>query len=149
MEEKTNGGSGLIVMAGGAIIYQFHAPTGAQSSSFQAEKTAMQAAFACLEEYEDWHKTLFICHCQSLIDSVSNLLAPDDSIMLVQAAVARLNSEGCLEVLWVPGHCGLQGNEVPQHDSAEHQPPLRLNYATGRSVIRRARSTPFISCCST
>ncbi len=43
-------------MAGGAIIHRWHAPTGAQSSSFKEEKTAMQAAIVWLEENEDWHK---------------------------------------------------------------------------------------------
>ncbi len=53
MEWTTNGGTGLMIMAGGAIIHRWHAPTGAQSSSFQAEKTARQAATVWLEEYED------------------------------------------------------------------------------------------------
>ncbi len=72
----------------------------------------MQAAIAWLEENEDWHKAQLICDCKSLVDAVGNQLAPDEVIRLVQAAVARLNAERCLEVLWVPGHCGLQGNEL-------------------------------------
>ncbi len=69
--------------------------------------------------------------------------------MLVQAAVAWLNAERCLEVLWVPGHCGLQGNELADEEaklgSAEHQPLVTLDCATRRAVIRRACSTPTIS----
>ncbi len=107
MEGTTKGGAGLIIMAGGPILYRWHAPTGAQSSSFQAEKTAMQAAIAWLEEHEDWLKALLICDCKSLVDAADNSLAPAEGIGLVQAAVARLNAERCLEVLWVPGHCGL------------------------------------------
>ncbi len=88
----------------------------------------MQVAIAWLEEYEDWRKALLTCDCKSLVDAVDNLLAPDEGIRLVQAAVARLNAERCLRVLWVPGHCGLQGNELADAEaklgSTEHQPPV-------------------------
>ncbi len=33
------------------------------------------------------------------VDAVGNLLAPDEGMRLVQAAVARLNAERCLKVL--------------------------------------------------
>ncbi len=61
MEGTANSSAGLIIMAGGAIIHRWHARTGAQSSSFQAEKTAMQAVIAWLEEHEEWRKALLIC----------------------------------------------------------------------------------------
>ncbi len=109
----------------------------------------MQAAIAWLEEHEDWHKALLICNCKLLVDAVGNPLAPDEDIRLLQAAVARLNAERCLEVLWAPSHCGLQGNELADErakfGSAEYQPPVRLDYTTRRAVIWRACSTPFIS----
>ncbi len=148
MEGTTNGCTGLIIMAGGSIIHRWHAPTSAQSSSFQAEKTVMQAATAWLEECEDWHKALLTCDCKSLVDAVGTLLAPDEGIRLVQAAVARLNAERCLEVLRIQGHCGLQDNELADEEaklgSAGHQSPVRLDCATHRAVIRRACSTQFI-----
>ncbi len=67
----------------------------------------------------------------------------------MQAAFAPLNAERYLEVLWVHGHCGLQGNELADEeaksDSAEHQPPVKLGCTTHRAIIRRACSTLFIS----
>ncbi len=60
----------------------------------------MQAAIGWLEKQEDWHKALFICNCKSLVDVVGKPLAPDKGIRLMQAAIARLNAESCLEVLW-------------------------------------------------
>ncbi len=78
MKGTTNGGAGLL--AGGAIIHRWHAPTGAQSSSFQAEKTAMRAVIAWLEEYEDWREALIIWDCTTLGDAVGNQLAPDEGI---------------------------------------------------------------------
>ncbi len=67
MEGITNGGAALIIMAGEAIIHQWHTPTGAQSSSFQAEKTAVQAAIAWLEEHEDRRKALLVTASRSLM----------------------------------------------------------------------------------
>ncbi len=79
MEERTNGGAGIIIMAGeGAIIHRWHAPTDAQNSSLQAEKTGMQAAIMWLEEHEGWRKALLICDCKSLVDAQSNPLALDE-----------------------------------------------------------------------
>ncbi len=95
MDGTTNGGAGLIIMAGGAIIHRWQAPTGAQSSSFQAEKTAMQAAIAWLEEHEDWRKALLKRDCKPLVDAVGNSLAPEEGIRLAHAAVARLNAARC------------------------------------------------------
>ncbi len=99
----------------------------------------MQAAIAWLEEYEDWHKALLICDCKSLVDAVGNLLAPDEGMRLVQTAVARLNAEKCLEVLWVPGHCGQQGNELADEEvklgSAEHQSTVQMGCTTRRTII--------------
>ncbi len=84
----------------------------------------MEKAISWLEENEDWRKALLICDCKSLVDAVGNSHAPDEGIRLVQAAVARLNAERCLEVLWVPGHCGLMGDELAYEEaksgSAEH-----------------------------
>ncbi len=93
MEGTNNGGAGLIFMEGGAIIHRWQEPIGAESSPFQAEKTAMQAAVAWLEECEDWHEALLICDYKSLVDAVGNLLAPAADILLVQAAVEWLYAE--------------------------------------------------------
>ncbi len=67
----------------------------------------------------------------------------------MHVAVTRLNAERCLEVLWVLGHCGLQGNELADEEaksgSAEQQPPVQLERANHRAIFRCACSTPFIS----
>ncbi len=54
VEGTSNGGADLVVMAGEAIIHRWYAATGVHSSSFQAEKTAMEKAISWLEENEDW-----------------------------------------------------------------------------------------------
>ncbi len=107
----------------------------------------MQAVLAWLEEYEDLHKALLISDCKSLVDAVGNPVAPDEGIRRVQAAVARLNAERCLEVMWGPGYCGLQGNELVDEEatlgSAEHQLLVALDPATHRALIRRTSASTF------
>ncbi len=80
-----------------AIINRWHAATDVHST-FQAERTAMEKAVSWLEENEDWRMALLVCNCEPLVDAVGNSHAPDECIILVQATVAGLNAERCLEV---------------------------------------------------
>ncbi len=107
----------------------------------------MEKAISWLGENEDWRKALLICDCKSLVDVVGNSHASDEGIRLVQAAVAQLNAERRLEVLWVPTHCGLMGNELANDEaksgSPEHQPLVALDPATRRAWIRRTCTSTF------
>ncbi len=67
-------------MSGDVIIHRRHAATGVHSSSFQAEKTAMEKAISWLEENEDGRKAMSICDCKSLVDAVGNSVSPDEGI---------------------------------------------------------------------
>ncbi len=58
----------------------------------------MAKAISWLQENADWRKALYICDCKSLIDAVGNSHAPGEGKRLVQAAVAQLIAERCLEV---------------------------------------------------
>ncbi len=71
----------------------------------------MQAAIPWLNEHGYWRKAPFMCDCKSLVDAVGNSLALEEGIRQVKAAATRFNAKKFLEVLWIPGHCGLQGNE--------------------------------------
>ncbi len=108
----------LVVMAEEVIIHRWHAATGAHISFFQAEKTAMAKAISWVREDESWRKVLLLCDCKSLIDIVGNSHAPDEGIRPMQAAVARLNAERGLDVLRVPCHWYLMGNELADEADA-------------------------------
>ncbi len=60
VEGTSNGGAGLVVIAGESIIHRWHAATGVHSSSFQVEKTAMEKAISWLEKNDDWREALLI-----------------------------------------------------------------------------------------
>ncbi len=102
----------------------------------------MEKAISWLEENEDWHKSLLICDCKTLVDAVGNSHALDKGMRLVQVAVAWLKAERCLEILWVTGHCSLMGNQLADEeaksDLAEHQTSVAQDSATRRPLIRRA-----------
>ncbi len=88
-----------------------------------------------------------MCDDKSLVDVMGNPLAPAEGIGLVHVALVRLNAERCLEVLTVPGHCCLRGNDLADEEaksgSTEHQPSVALDPATRRALIRRACSSTF------
>ncbi len=92
-------------------------------------------------DLKEWNALVSLSTATAAIDAIGILPAPDEGIMLVQTAVAQLNAERCLEVLWVPDHCGLMGNELADEEaksgSAEHQPLVALDPATHRALIRR------------
>ncbi len=72
----------------------------------------MQAAISWLEEREVWRKAMLIRDYKSLVHAVGNLLVPGEGIGLMKAAIALLNAEKCLDVLWFPGYRDLQSNEL-------------------------------------
>jgi len=49
VEGTKHGGAGLVVMRGNDCLHRWCGPTGCWSNCFQAEKSAMQQAFAWLE----------------------------------------------------------------------------------------------------
>ncbi len=122
---------------------------GFHGSPFPVEMTAMENAISSLEKNEGWRKTLLICDCKSLVDAFGDWHALDEGKRLVQAALTRLNAERCLEVLWVPGYCGRMANELAHEEakfgSVEQQPPVALDPATRRVLIRRACASNFSS----
>jgi len=71
-EGTKNGGAGLVVMQGNDCLHRWSGPKGRWSSSFQAEKSAMQQVFARLEEAPSWSTALVLCDCKSLVSSPPN-----------------------------------------------------------------------------
>ncbi len=80
MEGTTKGGAILIIMDEEAIIHRWNAPTGAQRISFQAEKTAPQAAIAWLEEDIDLDSQKFMFLEANTVSPQSTTLLPSNSL---------------------------------------------------------------------
>ena len=51
-----NGGAGMIIAREKKVLHRWHASTGVRSSSYSAEKAALEAALKWLESENDWHR---------------------------------------------------------------------------------------------
>ena len=60
----------MIIARDKKILQRWHAPTGVRSSSYSAEKAAIEAALKWLESENDWHRAVLVCDCKSLVDVV-------------------------------------------------------------------------------
>ena len=111
-EGTTDGGTWIVAMSGEYIIERWHAPTGRWSSSYQAEKSAMERAISWLDEYEDWQSALVLCDSKSLVETLANSNQPDGDVHRIQSAIDELCKKKEVRILWVSGHCNLRGNKL-------------------------------------
>ena len=137
----TDGGAGMVVMSGEDIIERWHAPTGRWSSSYQAEKSAMVRAISWLDEYEDWQSALVLCDSKSLVETLANSIQPDGDVHRIQSAIAEICKKKEVQILWVPGHCNLRGNDLADLEaklgSEVAQSSVPLDSSTRAALIRR------------
>ena len=78
-----------------------------------------------------------ICDWKLLVQAVSSPNSADPSVIQLQAAVAVLAMSKSILIVLSPGHCGLPGNELTDHQAklgaTETQPDNTLDAATQRS----------------
>ena len=106
-----DGGAGLVVLSQDDLAHEWHAPTGTNSSSFQVENVDLKEAIQCLSSISSWASAIIICDCKSLVQAVSNANSADCHPTAVLAM-----SKSLLSVL-APGHCGLSGNKLTDHQA--------------------------------
>ena len=140
-EGTTDGGAGMVVMSGEDIIERWHAPTGRCSSSYQAENSAMVRTISWLDVYEDWQSALVLCDSKSLVETLANSNQHDGDVHRIQSAIAELFKKKEVEIMWVPGHCNLRGNELTDLEaklgSEVALPSVPLDSSTRAALIRR------------
>ena len=137
-----NGGAGMIIARDKKVLHRWHAPTGVRSSSYSAEKAALEAALRWLESENDWHRAVIVCDCKSLVEATDNLHQADPIIFTYQRSIARINRSKKLLIVWVPGQCDLWGNELVDSETKRGsilpQPAERhLDRKTRKAVIHR------------
>ena len=137
-----NGGAGMIIARDKKVLHRWHAPTGVRSSSYSAEKAALEAALKWLESENDWHRAVIVCDCKSLVEATGNPHQTDPIIVTYQRSIARITRSKELLIVWAPGHCNLWGNELADSEakrgSTLPQPAERnLDSKTRKAVIHR------------
>ena len=132
----------MIIARDKKVFHRWHAPTGVRSSSYSAEKAALESALKWLESENDWHRAVIICDCKSLVEATGNPHQTDPIIVTLQRSIARITRSKKLIIVWAPGHCNLWGNELADSEAKRgsplQQPAERhLDQKTRKTVIHR------------
>jgi ribonuclease HI len=151
VEGTTNGGAGMVIKRGAEII-QWHAATGAVSSSFRAECCAMLNALERLSalflQRQDFRASKVIWLCSDSLSAMSVLASgayAQQHLVCRQIwdaleSCARDGRRVCM--VWVPGHAGLSGNEEAdvqaELGSRLDQSEIALDFPVTRAIINRS-----------
>ena len=76
-----NCGADMIVARDEKVFHRWHAPTGARSSAYSAEKATLEVALKWLESKNDWHGVVIVCNCKSLVETTGNLHQANPTIV--------------------------------------------------------------------
>ena len=143
---QENGGAGLVILRGNDLLYSWNGPSGRRSSSYTAEKVAFVEAVKWLRDSDDWQSAVIVCDCRSLIEAIGNPLTTDEVVQAIQSQVTELKINRRLGVLWSPGHCNLEGNDLADAQaklgSTQPQADVRLDVASRRAIIRQESKPP-------
>jgi len=150
LEGTQHGGADLVVMRGNDCLHQWNGPTGRWISSFLAEKSAMQQAFAWLEEATSRSTALVLCDCKPLVEALKNSCTTDVGIRTTQSAAEDLRrKDKSVLVFWIPGHCNVSDNDLADAEakagSLAEQPTTAPDADTRKAIIRRINGLPSLT----
>ncbi|XP_077472691.1 tumor necrosis factor-inducible gene 6 protein isoform X1 [Stigmatopora argus] len=130
-EGTADGGAGFVVIKETAIIHQWHGAT---------------EALSWLRETADWQTSIILSDCKSLVQAMGNPHTQDPTIRRLQGDIALFPPPKRLQLLWIPGHCNICGNDLADAlaklgslDDQTHTPP---DAATRRAIIQREDRSP-------
>ena len=113
------GGAGVVIYRGEAEVTRWAVAAGEYCSSYSAETVAAQEAMRWLEGDPGWETATLVTDSRSLVEALQGDANQPETRKL-QSALWRLHDRGRnLKICWVPGHCGLPGNEEADKMAAE------------------------------
>ena len=147
-ENVRRGGTGVAVYGGEQLLHSWSGAARAACSSYVAERTAMIKAVRWLEEdAPPWSSAVIATDSRSLVDALGGAGA-EPHVTALRRAIWSLEEKGrSVTLVWVPGHCGVPGNEEADRLAAEgsthQQEEIPINGSTRRALIRReVRGSP-------
>ena len=136
-----DGGAGVAVYRGDVLVHSWSGSAGALCSSYTAEGRAMRKAVEWLEGREGWSRALIAMDSKALVAALDGR-GGGPSAGLIRDVLWRLSENGrVVNLVWVPGHCDLRGNEEADRLAGDGggmgQLEVPLEGATRRAFIRR------------
>jgi ribonuclease HI len=132
----------VVVFGRDMLVDEWSLPAGWLCSSYAAELTAMESATQWLSTRE-WNRAVIITDSQSLVEALRAGGSTGARMNNMERRMREMRDGGReLEVLWVPGHCGLDGNEradeMARRGAEKQQTIAALDEGTRKAYIRRA-----------
>jgi ribonuclease HI len=149
-EGGVNGGGGVVVYREreGHVekVKTMKLAAGKYASSYQAEMMAMVAALKWLVAEPGWKNARVVSDSKSGLDALASRGSwrkKDPLVQEVRGMWTRVESGRTLTFCWVPGHCGLVGNEqadvVAKEGSKMDQQGVSWLYSTAKARIAATR----------
>lgn len=135
-----NGGSGAYILQPKSPPVSLSTPSGALSSNYRAEVSALNLAANYLNRQEEAPKKVVF-----LTDSLSALQAlssddPEQCLKELKHQLNALSKKAAVVLQWIPAHRGIRGNEMADRLAKEgskmEQPPVGLSYRETKALIK-------------
>ena len=106
------GGAGVLILQGEDVVAEARLAAGMGASSTQAEVTAIAWALRWLRDRPGWDTATIACDSTAAIGAIARPFHPRQSKEEKEAKISLAGMEGKrVDVVWVPSHCGIPGNE--------------------------------------
>ena len=138
-EAVRNGGGGVYIEHQNGQRTSATVPTGEVSTNFRAEQSAVLLAANALLSGNTGTNVVFLCDCQSVLESLQSL--PNDKLSSdIQRALSRLSEKCSVVMQWIPSHCQIPGNEEAdkqaKQGSTMEQFPHPSSYTEAKTIIK-------------
>jgi len=117
-EGREKGGAGIVIkeiVNEEETIEEIVTPAGQFCSSYQTEMIAIERSLEwMLGREEEWHKAKIVTDSKSSLQSIRrfNFKTKNNILASIYNQLEELGKRGkSLDLVWVPSHCGLPGNE--------------------------------------
>ena len=133
---KDGGGGIYIELPSGEKIEQA-TPTGSYSSNYRAEADAILEACTILSNHNQIkdHRVVFLTDARSVLQALDN---PRDTQFT--DLINKLNQIGNLArqaaLQWIPGHCGINGNDIADKLARNASDMLQVNHGLSHQETR-------------
>jgi ribonuclease HI len=135
-----------VVYRGEDVEERWSVPAGAYCSSFSAELTAMCEAVSWLQRRDEWQTAVLATDSLSLVEALRGEARGRRLEVLQEEMWAIADGGRTLSIAWIPGHCGLHGNEEADQEAREGAGAIQTetvsDASTREALIRKAVRPP-------